>query len=279
MEQKLIMHTARLVYMQKTHKDRFMKRICLQAAMVALFAFMSSQVFSAEFSVNPTSLELSSSVKSGVFSVVNSGSDKLNCQIDVKEWAQDENGKDMHWDTKDIVFFPKIMTVEPNEQRAVRIGFKAPPGMKEKTYRIFVEEIPTQKSAPDGKKAGKITAGLTIAFRYAMPIFVKPARPQETGVIDAMDMSKGIVSAVVKNTGNIHLKLLKVTFRGKAVDGTELFFQDVGGWYVLHGVSRRYETNVPKEHCKNLARIDVDVQAETISFNGTLNVQRNMCAP
>jgi fimbrial chaperone protein len=265
--------------MQKMHTDRFMKRVCFQAAMVALFAFIATPAFSAEFSVNPTLLELSGGAKSGVFSVINSGSDKLNCQIDVKEWAQDENGKDMYWDTKDIVFFPKIMTVEPNEQRAVRIGFKAPPGMKEKTYRIFVEEIPTQKKAADGKKAGKITAGLTIAFRYSMPIFVKPIRPQESGVIDTIDLSKGVASAVVRNTGNVHLKLQSVTFRGKASDGAELFSQDVSGWYVLHGLSRRFETNVPKELCKNLATIEVSGQTENISLNGTLNVQRNMCAP
>ena len=279
MELMRIMNTA--ISIQKTIStgDVFRRVLCLGITLAALSAFSPTCSFAAEFSVNPTSLELSGGAKSGVFSVVNSGSDKLNCQIEGKDWAQDANGKDMYWDTKDIVFFPKIMTVEPNEQRAIRIGFKAPPGQKEKTYRIFVEEIPTQKKAAEGTKSSKITAGLTIAFRYAMPIFVKPTRPQESGIIDTIGLSGDVVSAVVKNTGTIHLKLLKVIFRGKAIDGAELFSQDVSGWYVLQGVSRRYEANVPKDLCKKLATIEVDAQAENIVLNGKLNVQRNMCAP
>src|SRR5574337_916445 len=117
-----------------------------------------SQGFSANFSISPTSLELSGGVKSGVFSVKNGGTDKLNVQISLKEWAQDADGKDVYTDTKDIVFFPKIMTVEPGEQRAIRIGAKAPAALREKTYRLFVEEIPSPKEAETVRPAGKITA-------------------------------------------------------------------------------------------------------------------------
>ena len=89
-------------------------------------ALTPSEGFSAKFSVTPTALELTGGAKSGAFSVINSGEDKLTCQINVKEWAQDAEGKDVYTQTKDIVFFPKIMTVEPNEQRAVRIGINGP---------------------------------------------------------------------------------------------------------------------------------------------------------
>ena len=244
---------------------------------LAFIALTPSQGFSANFSINPTSLVLSGGVKSGAFSVINSGEDKLNCQIDVKEWSQDADGKDVYTETKDVVFFPKIMTVAPNEQRAIRIGIKGPLSVKEKTYRLFVEEIPSQKKAAEGKVSGKITAGLTIAFRYAMPVFVKPVREQESSIIEKVDMSKGVVRAVVRNTGNVHVKLLSVTFRGKAADGTELFSKKFAGWYILHDMSRLYEAKVLKEHCGNLAPIDVSAQAENFIANRTLNVQRKMC--
>ena len=244
---------------------------------LAFIALTPSQGFSANFSINPTSLVLSGGVKSGAFSVINSGEDKLNCQIDVKEWSQDADGKDVYTETKDVVFFPKIMTVAPNEQRAIRIGIKGPLSVKEKTYRLFVEEIPSQKKAAEGKVSGKITAGLTIAFRYAMPVFVKPVREQESSIIEKVDMSKGVVRAVVRNTGNVHVKLLSVTFHGKAADGTELFSKKFAGWYILHDLSRLYEAKVPKEHCGNLATIDVSARAENFIANRTLNVQRKMC--
>lgn len=258
-----------------------LRRIVLLGwAVISMFFLVltPSPVRASNFSITPTSLDLSGSVKSGVFSVVNSGEEKLNCQIDLKEWSQDADGKDVYTEARDIVFFPKIMTVEPNEQRAVRIGIKGPPSLKEKTYRLFVEEIPSQKKTTDGKKEGKIAAGLTIAFRYATPIFVKPVKPEESGVVEKVDMSKGLVRAIVKNKGNVHFKLLTVTFRGVAADGKELFSKELAGWYVLNGMTRLYEAEVPKEVCADLSSIEVKAQAENFSINGSLNVQKTMCA-
>jgi fimbrial chaperone protein len=241
-------------------------------------AFSLSQAFAADFQIQPTSLELGGSVKSGAFSVINNGNEKIDFQISVKEWSQDAGGKDVYEDTKDIVFFPKIMSVESFGQRAIRIGVKVPPSQKEKTYRLFVEEIPSQKKTSDMELKGSIRAGLTIAFRFATPIFVKPLRPQESYVIERVEMSKGTVRAIVKNTGNVHVKLRAVTFSGKAADGKELYSKEFAGWYILHGLSLPYEAAVPQELCGKLDKIDVSAQTENININGTLNVQKNMCA-
>jgi len=263
---------------KSTPGGRFASRILEWAiAGLALIALLPSPGFPAAFSVNPTSLELTGGAKSGAFSVVNSGEDKLTCQIDVKEWAQDAEGKDVYTDTKDIVFFPKIMTVEPNEQRAVRIGIKGPSSAKEKTYRFFVEEIPSQKKETGGKATGKITAGLTIAFQYSMPIFVKPVRQQESGIMEKVEMSGGTARAVIRNTGNIHFKLLSVKFRGKAADGTELFSKELTGWYVLNGIARSYEAAVPRDVCDKLSTIEIKAQAENFEINGNMNVLKKMC--
>jgi fimbrial chaperone protein len=243
-----------------------------------ILLLMSSPVFASSFSILPTSLELSGKAKSGVFSVVNSGDEKLNCQVDLMEWSQDADGKDVYTEARDMVFFPKIMTVEPNEQRAVRIGLKGQPSLKEKTYRLFVEEIPSQKKT-DEKKEEKIAAALTIAFRYATPIFIRPPQPKESAVIEHIEMSKGVVKARVWNTGNVHVKLLTVTFQGKAADGKELFSQDIAGWYVLQGMSRPYEVTIPQEVCGNLTIVEVVAKTEKSIINGTVNVQKTMCAP
>ena len=252
----------------------------LSCGIIGLFFiwFMPVPAYPANFSISPTSVDLSAGVKSGALAVINSGDEKVNCQIDLKEWSQDGEGKDVYTDTKDIVFFPKIMTVEPNDQRAIRIGLKGPQSLKEKTYRLFVEEIPSQKKGSENKEPGKISAGLTIAFRYAVPIFVKPAKQQESAVVEDVDMVYSEASAVIKNTGNVHIKMLSIAFRGKAGDGKELFRQDVAGWYILQGLPRRYTAIVPKEVCSNLATIEVIAQAENFTVNGTLNVQRKMCA-
>ncbi len=240
-----------------------------------LFSFHPA--FAADFQIQPTMLELSGGAKSGAFSVINNGKDSINFQISVKEWTQDASGKDVYEDTKDIVFFPKIMTTGPNEQRAIRIGLKTPPSANEKTYRLFVEEIPSPKKESDVKEKGNIKAGITIAFRFATPIFVKPLKQQETAVVEKMEMSKGVVKAMVKNTGNVHIKVLSVVFRGKAADGKELFSKEISGWYILHGLSIPYGTAVPKESCKSLATIEANVKSENLAISGTMNVQKSMC--
>ena len=91
-------------------------------------------------------------------------------------------------------------------------------------------------------------------------------------------MSSSAIKANVKNTGNVHVKLRAVKFSGKAADGKELFSKEVAGWYILNGLSFSYEADVPKEVCKKLATIEVNVQTENDNVNGTLNVEKKMCA-
>lgn len=247
------------------------------AASLLFMALFISQAIAADFQVQPTTMDLGAKVKSGVFSVINNGSDKIDFQVSVKEWNQDDKGKDVLVDTKEIVFFPKVMSVEANSQRAVRIGLKTPPSAREKTYRLFVQEIPTPKKTQDVDVKKNIKAGVTIAFQFSMPIFVKPLQPQESYVFDKIEMSKGAVKAVVKNTGNVHVKLRAVKFSGKAADGKELFSKEVAGWYILNGLSFPYEAAVPKEVCGKLATIEVNAQTENVNIDGKLNVQKSMC--
>ena len=245
---------------------------------VILFVIIySTHALAADFQVQPTTMDLGGKVKSGVFSVINNSNEKIDFQVSVKAWNQDENSKDAYTDTNDIVFFPKVMSIDPNSQRAVRIGLKTPPGAREKTYRLFVQEIPTQKKTQDIDVNQKVKAGVTIAFRFSMPIFVKPLKPQEIYAIDKVEMAAGKARAVVKNTGNVHVKLRSVTFSGKAADGKELYSKEVAGWYILNGMSSSYEAEIPKDVCGQLAKIDINVRTEDKDISGILNVQKNMC--
>jgi len=90
-------------------------------------------------------MDLGGNVKSGAFSVINNGKEKIDFQVSVKEWTQDEKGKDVYTDTNDIVFFPKVMSVDANSQRAIRIGFKAPLGLKEKLIAFSSKKSPHPK--------------------------------------------------------------------------------------------------------------------------------------
>jgi len=255
------------------------KSVMLMLFVLCLSLLWISRSNASDFQVQPTTIELSAKVKSGVFSVINNGSEKIDFQVSLQEWSQDEKGKDVLTDTNDIVFFPKIMSVEPNSQRAVRIGLKVPPSAREKTYRLFVQEIPTPKNKQDIEVKDKnIKAGVTIAFRFSMPIFVKPLKPQEGYVFDRIEMSNGVVKAVVKNTGNVHIKTRAVKFSGKDAEGKEIFSKEIAGWYILNGLSFPYEAEIPKDICGKVAKVEVSAQTEDNIIFGNLNVQKSMCA-
>ena len=84
----------------------------LTAASLLFMTVFISQSIAGDFQIQPMTMDLSLNVKSGVFSVINNGNEKIDFQVSAQEWNQDAKGKDVYMDTKDIVFFPKVMTVE-----------------------------------------------------------------------------------------------------------------------------------------------------------------------
>jgi fimbrial chaperone protein len=248
------------------------KKITCLTILVGVWLLTSFTALAGQFSVSPITMELGPKMKSGVFTVTNSGKDKINFQISVSEWMQDAAGKDVYAETRDIVFFPKIMTVDGGEQRVIRVGFKIPPVLKEKTYRIFIEEIPPPK------KREAVGARVTFAIRFAPPIFIMPPRIKTDGVIENISVTKDKISAVVRNTGNVHLRMNSILIKGRSADGAEVFSKEIDGGYVLNNVARRIEVPFPQGKCKGLSFIEIEAKAENINLNGKLDVQKGVCS-
>jgi fimbrial chaperone protein len=163
------------------------------------------------------------------------------------------------------------MTLDKSEEKILRAGIKIPATAKEKTYRLFIEEIPEPKKAEG--------VNVAIAIRFGVPIFVKPLKEEVKGEIEKVDLSKGILNALVKNIGNSHFVINSVDIKGKNVKGEETFSKELSGWYLLNGVSRRYTIIIPQEVCKALSRLDIEVKTDRFKLNGKLDVDQAMCVP
>jgi len=229
----------------------------------------ASYSYAGEWRVTPIRVELDKNAKSGVVTIVNEGTEKLNVQMKAMEWTQDAEGKDIYTETEDLIFFPKVMTIDPKEDRILRAGNKIPAVAKEKTYRLFVEEIP-EPTKSEG-------VHIAIAIRFGVPIFVKPLKAEPKGEIQKIELSKGLVSATVKNTGNIHFMINTVSIKGRNDKGEEIFAKDVNGWYLLSDISRIYSAEVPQEICKDVSTIDVQVVTDKLNLNGKADVDKTMC--
>lgn len=223
------------------------KKCCLFVSLqfftfAVLSLIIPSTAFAGEWRVTPIRLEFDARAKSGVITLINEGDEKLNFQIKAAEWTQDAEGKDQYQETNELIFFPRIMALDKKEERVIRTGIRIPATTREKTYRLFIEEIP----APQ-KVEGTIVA---INLRFGVPIFVKPLKVDPKGGIERIELSKGVLNASLKNMGNVHFVINSIDVRGKSSKGEEVFSKELSGWYLLSGVTRHYTMPIPEAVCK-----------------------------
>ena len=166
---------------------------------------------------------------------------------------------------------PKIMTIDKKEDRIIRAGIKALAVAREKTYRLFIEEIPEPKKAEG--------ASVAIAIKFGVPIFVKPLKEVEKGEIGKVGLQGGVLNATVSNTGTVHFRINSVNIQGKNSKGEETYKTELAGWYLLSGASRIYTASFPKEACDKTAKVEVEVKTDKFLLNGKLDVDKTMCSP
>ncbi|MHC1697414.1 MAG: molecular chaperone [Geobacteraceae bacterium] len=240
--------------------------LCLS---LCLLASVPTALFAGDWRVAPIRLELGSDARSGVISVVNEGTGKFQVQMKAFLWEQDADGKDQLTETKDLIFFPKIMVFEKPEERILRAGIKIPATTKEKTYRLFIEEIPEPKKA-DG-------TAIAVAIRFGVPIFVKPLKEELKGEIATLELVNGGSRVTVKNSGNVHFIITDVNFKGTDLKGRETFAKKLDGWYLLNGASRNYSAAIPKQVCEDTATLSVKISTNKFVLDRKLDVDKSMC--
>jgi len=242
---------------------------------VLTFLFLSltaaSGALAGEWRVSPIRLDFDARGKSGVIIVINEGDEKINFQVKAAEWIQDGEGKDRYEETKEIIFFPRIMALDKKEERIVRAGIRIPATTKEKTYRLFIEEIP-----PPQKGEGVAVA---INIRFGVPIFVKPLKESPKGEIEKVELSKGVLNVSLKNTGNVHFIVNSIDVKGKNAKGEETFSKELSGWYLLSGVKRLYTMPIPEVLCKEISGLEIELKTDKLKLSGRLDVNQEMCLP
>ena len=231
---------------------------------VIAFALVAESAGAAEFSVSPIHVVFEHGARSAVVTVTNDDPRPLRMQLRLTEWSQDAQGQDVFNESDDLIYFPKMMTIEPKEKRLVRVGLKTPAGATERTYRLFLHE------QPDPSKP-QAASGLTFSLSFALPIFIAPAESRPRGAIEAVSLEQGTLRVTVSNPGNQHFRIEKVKANGGTLE------REVGGWYLLAGKSRSHAIEIPSEACRDLKRLAVSVTGEKLALERTLEVEPRMC--
>jgi fimbrial chaperone protein len=175
-------------------------------------------VMAADIGVSPVKVFLEKKRVSSV-TLHNRSNEPLTVEVSACRWSQ--TGGERCERTDEILFYPVILKIPPQEERTVRVGARVPPGETERTYRLYIEEI----SKPPQEK-GVI---LHLPLRVGIPVFIPPQKKKPDSLVTVEKRKDGPYLTVV-NTGNVHL--MPVSRIGER----EFTF-----WYVLPGNSASFK--------------------------------------
>jgi fimbrial chaperone protein len=144
----------------------------------------------------------------------------------------------------------------------------------EKTYRLFIEELPQPTSAPASAPKG---AAITVLIRFGAPIFVKPVNPQDRIDIERFELSGGSIRLTVRNSGNQHQLVEGIHFKGLGAQAESLYATTLADRYLLAGTVKQYTTAIPKSTCETLVSLVAEIKTDKAHASGQIQAGRPMC--
>jgi fimbrial chaperone protein len=209
----------------------------------------------ADLELSPISIELSDATRTALVTLRNSGGAPLRYQLRAYAWGQQDDGQMQLTPTREIVLFPPLVELAPGETRNVRVGAQVAAGVTERTWRVFIEELPRAEDAAAASRVQVLT-------RIGVPVFLAPKRRVERGEVAFLAGDAKRLRFAVKNTGTVRLRPNAITLALVGADGKRLAEKTLDAWYVLAGGERIYEADVPADVCASAAEAVASVALE-----------------
>jgi fimbrial chaperone protein len=220
------------------------------------------------FGISPIRLDLDRQSKTDSITISNDETDrKLEMQAKLFEWTQNEKGEDVYVESNDLVFFPRIFSIDPQDKRIVRVGLKVPAAAAEKSYRLFIEELPPPR---DPEKTG---TQVLFVLRFGVPVFIRPDKEQLAGSIEGIEAAPDAAAVLVRNSGNQNFQIQSL-----AIKSQEGFSKEIVGGYVLAGALKRIVAPFPAELCKKLGKLQIVMKTDRVgTIERTLDWDASRC--
>jgi P pilus assembly chaperone PapD len=195
-------------------KNMFTSRSLTQLLLlVGSLVFSSFAIAETKLGVSPIQIDLSPNVKTGVITLVNKDKKPVNLQLDAKSWDMDDNGKFIEVDTGDFIFYPKTLTIAPQQSAIIRAGYMGEFPNVERPFRIIIEEIPEIIQAK--RESNKVKAGLVSALRLSIPLYVVSDNniPPPQLELGGLKTEQNTLRVGVKNLTAYHVDLKRVSVK------------------------------------------------------------------
>jgi fimbrial chaperone protein len=181
-----------------------MKRISIRPAKLPAFFFIILAVFPISpaypgtFKVAPVGAVFPAGKKMASLTVTNAGETSALIQVELFDWEQKE-GKDVLTPTTDLLASPPVFTVPGGKNQVLRIALKKrTDAIMEKTYRIFLTEVPVK----EGNESR-----VNVAMRLSLPVFVEPDVPVRDFAWKIRNENGEKALLTLENRGNIHAQV------------------------------------------------------------------------
>jgi fimbrial chaperone protein len=223
------------------------------------------------FSVSPTQVFLSASVKSALVTIKNETDQSVRFQVSAVAWDQDEAGRMQVMPTQDIVFFPSLLTLQAREERKIRLGTTVAASAREKTYRLVVEELPPLQTANSATAVAMLT-------KMTIPVFLQPTRVVGQASLADVGMSGGHLVFRLRNDGTAHFVPQQVRVKGLDESGTAVVDQQATAWYILAGGTRHFDLEISQPQCSKVRTLAIAVQVGDKTLTETVRTPNGACA-
>ena len=252
-----------------SHRD--MTRVIALVTALIGSSLLPHGVYGSSFQVYPIRVSFAPKETTTLLTVRNEAKKPLRLQIGVFAWDESRKGEMVLKPTDDIIFYPTLLSLNPGDQRNVRVGTNNQAnGAKEKTYRIFFEEIPSEERPA--------TTGIQLRTKIGIPIFIQPEKSTIKGLIDQLAMKALEFSFELKNEGNVHFQPRGIRVKAAGQNGDTVLERQLPGWYILAGQTREYRIEVSKSDCQKIKDLSVEVAMENKVLKEQLAPPAGACA-
>jgi fimbrial chaperone protein len=176
--------------------------------------------------------------------------------------------------TRDLIAFPLMLSLGPGEVRNIRIGALADKfGPMEKTYRVFVEEM------PPAEKQGNRPA-VQVLMRVGIPVFLEPAARVSALKVEWVETKAGAAAFRLLNDGNVRVRPKEIAVAARDAEGAVVARQRWDGWYVLAAGARDYRWTVPHGGCGKVRSLVAEAILEDGQLQtAALQAPAGVCGP
>lgn len=254
------------------HSTRTHARIARLLILAVALYFAALLATAGQFAIQPMRLELGGSIRSSALTLRNDDTAALSFQVRGMDWTQDGEGQDHYQDATDLIYFPRLLTVEPGQEAVIRVGLRQNLVSQEKTYRLFIEEQP-RAAPPPASRAPLIR----VMVRFGAPIFVKPVNPTRQLELQDFTLQSGQAHWTLRNAGNQHELFEHIELRGLDAAGQTVFATPLNERYFLAGRTRHFTVPVPAADCARLAKLALDIKTEQSSVRREIDLGPPSC--